>query len=95
MVIRFRPSLLGKVFDRETSFSLFILVSKCLSILIDKAISDGSFTGIKLPKNGPRISHSLFADDSLFFFNGDLNSCHSLYEILQIYLLEVLSRYSL
>lgn len=64
---------------------LFIVVSDCLSILIDKAISDGSFTGIKLPNNGPHVSHSLFADDSLFFFNGDLNSCHTLHTIFQSY----------
>lgn len=54
----------GKGLQQGDHFSpyLFILVSEFLSILIDKAITDGSFSGIKLSNNGPHISHSLFAD---------------------------------
>ena len=64
---------------------LFILVSECLSIMITHALLSKKFQGIKITKNAPLITHSLFADDSLFFFNGDLNHCVALNDILKNY----------
>lgn len=43
------------------------------------------FRLLSFPRYGPHIFHSLFADDSPFFFNGDQDSCHSLNYILRNY----------
>ncbi|KAJ0855327.1 putative RNA-directed DNA polymerase [Helianthus annuus] len=44
---------------------LFIMVMESLSCLIDKAEEVGVFSGIRLPNDGPKLSHLFFADDAL------------------------------
>ena len=47
---------------------LFLLCSKGLNGLIEHAVDCKHIEGVSLCRNGPKISHLLFADDSLFFF---------------------------
>lgn len=44
---------------------LFIMVMEALSGIIKKACSIGSFHGVSLPRDGPVISHLLYADDAM------------------------------
>ncbi|XP_075633396.1 uncharacterized protein LOC142605854 [Castanea sativa] len=46
---------------------LFILVFEGLNGLIQQAMAAGDIRGFSLCRNGPRISHSFFADDTLLF----------------------------
>jgi hypothetical protein len=45
----------------------------------------GELKGIRNGRNGPPISHLLFADDSVFFTRGDDKSIHALNSALQTY----------
>lgn len=38
-----------------------------LSHLITKSVNEGDWKGITLSRNGPMLSHLLFADDMIFF----------------------------
>ncbi|XP_022026958.1 uncharacterized protein LOC110927989 [Helianthus annuus] len=45
---------------------LFIIVMEAFWGLIKKASYIGAFDGVRLPKNGPVLSHLLYADDAMF-----------------------------
>ncbi|KAJ0907739.1 putative RNA-directed DNA polymerase [Helianthus annuus] len=45
---------------------LFILAMEMLVMFINKAVKLGLFHGIKLPNDGPILSHLCYADDVLF-----------------------------
>ncbi|KAJ0535016.1 putative RNA-directed DNA polymerase [Helianthus annuus] len=44
---------------------LFLIVMEVLSCCLEKAVAIGAISGVKLPKNGPILSHLLYADDAL------------------------------
>ena len=50
---------------------LFIICAEGLSNLLKQAQRKGVITGLKICKEGPSISHLLFADDSLLFCKAD------------------------
>ena len=62
---------------------LFILCSEVLSGLCTKAQLAGRLTGIRVAKRSPKITHLLFADDTMFFCWSDERSCLELMSILQ------------
>ncbi|CAL1367531.1 unnamed protein product [Linum trigynum] len=64
---------------------LFILLSNALSFLIDKGVERGEIRGIKLNQECTRISHCLFADDTVIF--GKARVCEAIHilKILQNY----------
>ncbi|KAG7536796.1 Endonuclease/exonuclease/phosphatase superfamily [Arabidopsis suecica] len=64
---------------------IFILCSEVLSGLCKKAQLEKKLTGIKVGKKSPRISHLLFADDTMFFCKSDLQECTALMKILHKY----------
>ena len=64
---------------------LFILSSEVLSRLCTNAQLAGHLTGIRIAKKSPRISHLLFADDTMFFCRSDEGSCKELMSIIQKY----------
>jgi len=64
---------------------LFILMANVLSILMSRAVSDGSLRGIKLNRWCPTLSHLLFADDAIFFLDGTIMECQNLANILNQY----------
>lgn len=65
---------------------LFLLCAEGLSCLMQQKEAVGELKGIRNGRNGPPISHLLFADDSVFFTRGDDKSIHALNSALQTYL---------
>ncbi|CAL1374841.1 unnamed protein product [Linum trigynum] len=60
---------------------LFIL----MSILIDEAVAKVDIHGIKLNRNCPRISHCLFADDTVIFGKASVREAYHIQSILRRY----------
>lgn len=61
---------------------LFLLCSKGLHALLDKAAREGLIRGISLCRNGPRLTHLFFADDSLLFCRASMQECNHIQAIL-------------
>lgn len=49
------------------SLCIFIMCMKYLSILIEEEVKKKNWKSLKLCKSGPRITHTLFVDDSVLF----------------------------
>ena len=47
---------------------LFLLVADGLSALLRNKVATGAITPVKVARRGPGVSHLLFADDTLLFF---------------------------
>ena len=60
---------------------LFLLYAKGLSSLIRKATDTNRLKGIFSSRGGVRISHLLFADDSLLFCEAKIGECRQLLDI--------------
>lgn len=54
---------------------LFLLCTEGLSALIKKAVEDGKMGGIAVSREGPKLSHLFFADDSLIFCKASTKEC--------------------
>ena len=61
---------------------LFLLCSEGLHALFEKAANDGLIRGISLYRNGPRLTHLFFADDSLLFCRASMQECNHIQAIL-------------
>ena len=57
---------------------LFLFCMDILSRMTTLATDIHHFQGIKIGKQGPRLSHLFFADDALFFFHASEDSCSAL-----------------
>lgn len=64
---------------------LFLICSEGLNCLIEQAIIDKHIDGFSLCRNGPKISHPFFVDDSLLFFRAKLDDVKSIQELLGKY----------
>lgn len=64
---------------------LFIMCTEALIANIKKAERGNQFTGMKVARACPSISHLLFADDSLFFCKAQKEECHTILRILKEY----------
>lgn len=64
---------------------LFLLITEGLSSLLQEANERGAISGMKVSQTSPRISHLLFADDSLIFYKADELNCSNLRNILKTY----------
>lgn len=53
--------------------------------MIKKATVVGDLHGVAVYRRGPKLSHLLFADDSLIFCEASLKECDSLQRIFQVY----------
>ena len=67
------------------SLFLFLLCTKGLHGLISQAARQGDLTGYSLCKNGPKLTHLFFADDSLLFCRSTPQECEKVLEILDTY----------
>jgi len=62
---------------------LFLLCAEGLSCLLNK--NNDQEKGIVVAKNAPKISHLLFADDSLLFFKANANGAEEIKMLLNAY----------
>lgn len=64
---------------------LFIICAEGLSSLINHAVMENRYHGVRICRGAPVISHLLFADDSMFFFKAATDECSSMKNILDVY----------
>lgn len=64
---------------------LFILITEGLSALMRRAESRGVLNGIVVSRRAPKVSHLLFADDSYFFFNANVEEATAFMNIMNLY----------
>ena len=64
---------------------LFHLCTEGFHGLLKKAEELGEIKGVSISRNGPKLTHLLFADDSLIFCRAQDNDCQKLLEILYTY----------
>lgn len=64
---------------------IFILVMEVLSKMMLKLERDGQVKGIKVSRASPSISHLFFADDSLFCFKANEDSCKKVRETIDLF----------
>uniref|UniRef100_A0A2N9F0V7 non-specific serine/threonine protein kinase n=1 Tax=Fagus sylvatica TaxID=28930 RepID=A0A2N9F0V7_FAGSY len=64
---------------------LFLLCAEGLSGLLRKAERENKIHGVAASRYGPKISHLLFADDSLLLSKASVEECQNILRILDIY----------
>ena len=64
---------------------LFLLCSKGFHRMIHKATERGEIQGVSICRNGPKLTHLFFADDSLLFCRATTHDCQKVLEILSNY----------
>nr|XP_023878149.1 uncharacterized protein LOC111990594 [Quercus suber] len=64
---------------------LFLLCTEGLNGLLNKAANQGHIKGYSLCRNSPRLTHLLFADDSLLFCRATIEECQRVLDILDVY----------
>ena len=70
--------------DPLSSF-LFLLCTEGLNGLIVQAANHGDIKGFALCRNGPRLTHLLFADNNLLFCRATDQECSNILKILEEY----------
>ena len=64
---------------------LFLLCAMGLQSLIHQAEMDGHIRGVAICRNGHKVSHLFFADDSVLFCRATETECNKILEILEVY----------
>lgn len=64
---------------------LFLLVTEGLHALFEQAEEIGDIRGLSLCPVGPRVSHLLFADDSVVFCRATVSECVKIQSLLYQY----------
>ena len=64
---------------------LFLLCTEGLNGLINQASEHGHIKGYPLCRNSPRLTHLLFADDSLLFCKATIEECQRVLDVLEVY----------
>ena len=53
--------------------------------LIKKSETNGDIRGVSICRNGPRVSHLFFANDSVLFCRAKVEECQRVLELLSVY----------
>ena len=64
---------------------LFLLCTKGLNGLLNKAAHQRHIKGYSPCRNNPRLTHILFANDSLLFCRATIEECNRVLDILDVY----------
>ena len=64
---------------------LFLLCAMGLQSLIHQAEVDGHIQVVAICRNGPKVSHLFFANDSVLFCRATEAECNKILEILEVY----------
>lgn len=64
---------------------LFLLYAVGFFVLIHQAVQNQKLKGISACRNGPKISHIFFADDSLIFGRAMVEKSSEILQILKVY----------
>ena len=64
---------------------LFLLCTEAFLALIEEANNNNALTGISICRGSPKVTHLLFADDSLLFYKAENLECSKMVEILKQY----------
>lgn len=64
---------------------LFLMCIEGLHGLINKATTNGDIRGVSICQNGPKLTHLLFADESLIFCRAKESECQTLLDIIAKY----------
>lgn len=64
---------------------VILLCAECLSTLINKAENEGEIKGMQVTRGGTKLTHLLFADDSIIFGRASLNGWRRLSKLLDMY----------
>ena len=64
---------------------LFLLCTEGFYGLLRKAEENGDIRGVSICRSAPKLTHLLFANDSLIFCRAKINECEKLLEILATY----------
>ena len=64
---------------------LFLMCAMGLQSLLRKAEMEGHIRGVAICRNGPKVSHLFFVDDSVIFCSAKEEECQKILDILAIY----------
>ena len=64
---------------------LFLMCAMGLQSLLHTAEMEGHIQGVAICRNGPRVSHLFFADDSVLFCQAKEEECQKILDILTTY----------
>ena len=64
---------------------LFLMCGMGLQSLLNKAEVEGHIRGVAICRNGPKVSHLFFADDSVLFCSAKEAECQKILDILATY----------
>ena len=64
---------------------LFLFCKEGLHSLLQHAADSGQIQGVSICRNGPRLTHLFFADDSLLFCRSSIAECQKIQDLLSSY----------
>ena len=71
--------------DNPLSLYLFLFCTEGLHGLLSKAAELDRIRGVSICRNGLRLTHLFFADDSLLFCRASIEECLHIQELLSLY----------
>ena len=80
----FRP-LKGLRQGNPLSLYFFLFCAKGLKAILNEAALKGEIHGFSICRNGPKLTHLFFADNSLLFCRASLTECEKIQELLGSY----------